>query len=104
MGVLTVPFTNHVGIYRIRPPTAGPTLGFSVNLPPSATQLQQITPEDIQQIFGADRVQVARQTEDIVRQQGEARAGLPLFPLAMFLVALVFGLEHLLSNRFYRSQ
>lgn len=104
LGVLTVPFTNHVGIYRIRPASGGATLGFSVNLPPAATQLAQINEEDIERIFGPDRVQVARETDEIVRQQGQARAGLPLFPMALCLMALVFGLEHLLSNRFYRSQ
>ncbi|MEX0792596.1 MAG: hypothetical protein WD045_05640, partial [Pirellulaceae bacterium] len=104
LGVLTVPFTNHVGVYRIRPLSGGATLGFSVNLPPAATQLAQINAEDIERIFGPERVQVARETDEIVRQQGQARTGLPLFPLALCLMALVFGLEHLLSNRFYRSQ
>ncbi len=102
-GTITIPFTSSLGTYRIRPLGGGQSTGFSVNLPPYATQTKKLTEEQLDEILGPDRYRLAKQQEQIVREQGKARLGVPLFPWLMLIVVIVFGLENVLANRFYRQ-
>ncbi|MEW4455425.1 BatA domain-containing protein [Bremerella sp. JC817] len=103
-GTITIPFTSSLGTYRVRPRTGGKSSGFSVNLPPFATRMEKLTEAQLDDILGAGRYRLARQQEQIVREQGKARLGVPLFPWLMLIVVIVFGLENVLANRFYRQQ
>ncbi len=103
-GTITIPFTSSLGTYRVRPMGGGRSAGFSVNLPPLATQMQKLTQPELEDLLGPDRFHLARKQEEIVREQGMARLGVPLFPWLMVIVVIVFGLEHVLANRFYQQQ
>ncbi|MFI4876748.1 MAG: BatA domain-containing protein [Blastopirellula sp. JB062] len=103
-GLIVIPFTDQIGTYRLRPLGGGPSLGFSVNLPPFATQLSPLDPEELNQIFGADRYQVAREQSEIEREQGKARVGREFFSPLIVLVALMLAIEFALSQRFYRQE
>ena len=102
-GTITIPFTSSLGTYRVRPLSGGKSMGFSVNLPPYATRMDKLTEADLDDILGPGRYRLARQQEQIVREQGKARLGVPLFPWLMLIVVIVFGLENVLANRFYRQ-
>lgn len=103
-GTITIPFTSNLGTYRIRPLGGGASMGFSVNLPPQATRMVKLTGPELNEILGADRYRLATRQEEVVREQGQARLGVPLFPWLMMIVVIVFALEHVLANRFYQQQ
>jgi hypothetical protein len=54
-------------------------------------------------LLGADRYQLARDQEQLVRVQGRQREGREFFPFLLALVAATLVLEQLLANRFYRD-
>ncbi|EAQ80523.1 BatA domain-containing protein [Blastopirellula marina] len=103
-GLITIPFTDQIGSYRLRPLGGGPAIGFSVNLPPYATQLIPLAAEELNGIFGADRYQVAKEQSEIEREQGKARVGREFFSPLIMLVALMLAIEFALSQRFYRQE
>lgn len=103
-GTITIPFTSSLGTYRIRPLGGGKSSGFSVNLPPFATRMEKLSETELDEVLGEGRYRLARQQEQIVREQGKARLGVPLFPWLMLIVVIVFALEHIMANRFYRQQ
>lgn len=103
-GRLTVRFTEHPGGYRLRGQQGGPVLrGFAVNLPADDTDLARVTPEQLHPALG-ERFHLAKNQEEIDRAVGSARVGSEFYPLLMAMVALIFGLEHVLANRFYRGR
>ena len=55
-------------------------------------------------MLGKDRYQLARDKDEIDRAVGNDRIGSEFYPLLVTLVALVLGLEHVLSNRFYKKE
>lgn len=99
--------TDRPGNYRVR--AGGETSeirlnrGFSVNLPPEASDLTRIDKDGLAKIFGEFDFRLARSREQVVRDIGENRVGRELFPLLILLVAMVLGAEHILANRFYRQ-
>jgi hypothetical protein len=76
--------------------------GFSSNIPAAATSLARIKPDELNAILGAGRFRLAHGREEIDRNVSAGRIGRELYPLLIFLVALVLGAEYLLANRFYR--
>ncbi|PQO47721.1 BatA domain-containing protein [Blastopirellula marina] len=103
-GLIIIPFTDQIGTYRLRPLGGGPSLGFSVNLPPYSTQLSPLAPEELNEIFGVDRYQLAKEQSEIEREQGKARVGREFFSPLILLVALMLAMEFALSQRFYRQE
>ena len=101
-GRLTLPFTTAPGAYRLKGIDEEQLLGFSVNLPLEASDLTRADGARLDAVLGKDRYQLARETADIVREQGEARVGREFFPLLALLLVGVLGVEALLANRFYR--
>lgn len=101
-GRLTLPFTSAPGAYRLKGIDAELLLGFSVNLPLEASDLTRADRARLDAVIGKDRYELARETSDIVREQGEARVGREFFPLLALLLVGVLGVEALLANRFYR--
>ena len=77
--------------------------GFSSNLSQRETDLTRASQDDVDLVLGAGRYQIATEQDEIERQQGTARKGQEFFPLLMLLALAVMGVEHLLSNRFYKG-
>ena len=72
--------------------------GFAVNLPESASQLTRLDRDALDELLGADRYHYARSQDEIVLGVGEARLGREFYPFLLPLIALILGLEHLLSK------
>jgi hypothetical protein len=104
-GRLTVSTTAAPGTYRLKGDQQSPIArGFSVNLPERATLLQRITRQQLDELLGADRYQLARDRVQIEREQGNQRSGREFFPLLLVVLTITLMLEHLLANRFYRDR
>ena len=101
-GRLTVKFTEEVGPYRLKGDQGGPVIrGFSVNGHTHESQLARVTREQLDQLLGENRYQLARGRNEIEFGVRQKRLGQEFFPLLMLLVAIVLALEHVLANRFY---
>ena len=101
-GQLTVRFTEQVGPYRLKGDRDGPIVrGFAVNGHPHVSQLGRVTIEQLDQILGVDRYELARGRNEIEFGVRKKRLGQEFFPLLIALVAIVLALEHVLANRFY---
>jgi hypothetical protein len=101
---LRLPHAATPGTYRLKATDDGALRGFSVNLPVEASDLKRAQPQALDGVLGAGHYKVARQKEEIVREQGQQRMGREFFPLLALLLACVLGLEALLANRFYRAE
>ncbi len=97
-------FTDYPGQYRLKGVQSPVLRGFSVNLPESSTDLQRMELDELDGILGPDRYQLATQKDEIQRQQGTTRRGQEFYPLLMLMLLVVFGVEYLMSNRFYQSR
>ncbi len=101
---LTISTTDAPGIYRLRGVREGPVVrGFAANLPAGASRLERTTTGQLDAVLGADRYQLARDQEQLVRVQGRQREGREFFPLLVIGAAAILVLEQLLANRFYRD-
>ncbi|QGJ71921.1 BatA domain-containing protein [Planctomycetales bacterium 10988] len=93
--------------YQVRSSSTGEqkllSLGFSVNVPDTMSQLSRTNPEVLQETMGEDRVQIVRDQEEIVRAIGRGRTGQELMGLFAILLAFALGAEYILANRFYRT-
>ena len=103
-GELRLPFTGTPGAYRLKPTETREPLGFSVNIPASASDLTRLDKTQLDSILGKDNYKLAGEQESIVREQGQQRVGREFFPFLVFVVAMLFGLESVLANRFYRRE
>lgn len=97
--------TGELGNYRVASGGESRQLdrGFSINAAPAVTQLTRIAPEALANALPSKQVEIARTLGDVQRYVDIGRSGRELFSLAITLVALVWGAEHLLANRFYRE-
>jgi hypothetical protein len=97
--------TGELGNYRVA--SGGQTRrldrGFSINAAPAVTNLQRVAPEVLTAALPAEQMEIARTLDDVRRYVDVGRSGRELFSWAIALVALVWGSEHLLANRFYRE-
>jgi hypothetical protein len=97
--------TGELGNYRVA--SGGQTRrldrGFSINAAPAVTNLQRVAPEALTAALPAEQMEIARTLDDVRRYVDVGRSGRELFSWAIALVALVWGSEHLLANRFYRE-
>ena len=97
-------FTNTPGQYRLKGQRGETVLrGFSVNLDPVETDLTRIDPVEIDEVLGFERYQLARERNQIQRQQGTARLGQEFYPILLIMLAVTLIVEQLMSNRFYSS-
>ncbi len=99
-------FTEYPGQYRMKGVWSGSPLlrGFSVNLPASSTDLTRVEPAELDGVLGPERYQLAKQRDEIQRQQGTARVGQEFYGLLMLMMLVVFAVEYLMSNRFYAGR
>jgi hypothetical protein len=99
--------TDRIGNYRVRAGGDEGRLdrGFSVNLPPEASNLDRIDPkEHLKTVFGDFEYRLARSRDEIDRDIAMSRVGREIFPWLIVMVAVFLGLEHILANRFYREK
>ncbi len=97
-------FNDQPGHYRFRGNFDGDVVlrGFSSNLSAGATDLARLRPDELDEILGAGRYQLATQQNEIQRQQGKTRRGQEFYPLVVVLMMVILAVEFLMSNRFYR--
>jgi len=97
--------TRNLGNYRVSSGGATGQLkrGFSVNVPENVSHLQRVDSDSLIEALPAEQVRLARALEDVERYVDIGRSGQEMFPWLITLVALVWGTEHLLANRFYRG-
>lgn len=100
-------FTDRPGQYRLKEKFDGQgellLRGFSVNVPPAATNLTRLQLDQLDSFLGADRYQLARERTELERQQGTQRRGQEFYPLIVLMIAVMMAVEYLMSNRFYAS-
>ncbi|MFM7205780.1 MAG: BatA domain-containing protein [Planctomycetaceae bacterium] len=101
-GTVTVTATHLPGNYTLRAggDDGGLTKGFSVNLPPPATDFRRLPDETLAVVLGAGH-RLARSPDEIVRDVNRERVGTELFPWAIVLVALAMAADWIAANRFY---
>jgi hypothetical protein len=102
---LAVGVTDQLGNYRL---TAGGRSGrldrgFSVNAPPEVSELSRIDPAELVAALPKERVRLADELDEVEAYVNVGRSGRELYPWAIALVAIVWGAEHVLANRFYRQ-
>lgn len=100
---VTISVTEWPGNYQLRSGSdqGGFARGFSVNLPPAATQLDRLDTEQLKALLDGLPIRVARGRDQIDRSVSLGRVGLELYPFLIALVAIVLAAEHLLANRFH---
>lgn len=102
--VLNVPITDAAGNYRVQ---AGGTddgvdLGYSVNLPADGESLRRIDAAEVDRLFADVPHGTVRRFSELKREANPDRGGRELFPILICTVAVVLGIEQVLSNRFYK--
>jgi len=102
---IQIPFTQRPGSYRLKGIQDGPIVrGFSVNVPEQYSDLQRLTQTALERRLNGIDFQVARSRHEIEFGVRQRRVGQEFYPLLLVLFAIVFFLEHLMSNRFYGHQ
>ncbi|MEZ6047974.1 MAG: hypothetical protein R3C11_20840 [Planctomycetaceae bacterium] len=92
-----------LGQYQIleRKNLSTPYFAYSLNIDETESNLEQITTDDLDQLLGSERYQIARSTEELTRQVGLGRIGQEMFPIVLALLFAFFWGEHFIANRFY---
>ena len=100
---IAVSRTSEPGNYRLRSGGAKATLdtGFSVRLSGDAMNLRRIDSDRLDQTFGKDKYKLARTPQEIEQSIVRKRIGQDLYELAILLLAVLFAVEYVVSNRFY---
>lgn len=99
---VSMPFTELPGTYRLRSKNDGKLpCGFSVNLAPSTTRLERISLPDVDRLLGPGRARMAKNEAEIVREMDEVRMGREFYPFLLPVLAVILGVEYVVSNRFY---
>lgn len=75
--------------------------GFSSNLTMATTNLTRLRPEELDEFLGQGRYELAKQQDEVQRQQGTTRRGQEFYPLVVIMMLVIMGVEFLMSNRFY---
>jgi len=103
--VISVTSTELPGNYRLQAGGAaeGSDLGFSVNLPPDVSRLEQVSPEQLKTVFGETPFRLAHNRDEIDRSVSAGRVGQELFPYLIVLLAVILACEQVVSNRFYQD-
>lgn len=102
---LAVSVTEELGNYRLTAGGDAKTLdrGFSVNAAPDVSKLDRIDPATLVAALPKERVRLADSLDEVEAYVNVGRSGRELYPWAIALVAMVWGAEHVLANRFYRQ-
>ncbi len=102
---LRIPWTDAPGQYRLKGIRDTKVLrGFSVNLAAGESDLSRITTTRLDMLLGEDRYQLARDLDQLERQQGTQRSGREFYPYLVIVLVVLLAVEQVLANRFYGSQ
>jgi hypothetical protein len=103
---LAVSVTDELGNYRLTAGGASQRLnrGFSVNADGMVSDLTRCDPKKLTAALPKDRFRLAENLEAVEEYVDVGRSGRELFPWMIGLVAIIWGAEHLLANRFYREE
>lgn len=101
-GVIVPGIPLLAGNYWLRG-SGGQRYGYSANLPPSATDLARVGEERLDAVLGVENYQLVRNRDDVQWAEGETSDSRPLYAGVMLVVAGLFLLEQILSNRFYQQ-
>ncbi|HVJ66641.1 MAG TPA: hypothetical protein VM510_01585, partial [Caulifigura sp.] len=101
--VLSTSETRELGHYNVTSPGQPPLTGFSVNASPGESDLSRVTDEQLEEMLGKGRFQVARSLEEIKADVNTSHLGKEVFPLILLLCIVVFCGEHFVANWFYDS-
>ncbi len=91
-------YTIQEGIDQLRPVT-----GFCTNLAPSECDLTRATKEQLDELLGAERYQLARSIDELKANIRSSDLGQEVFPILLVVLIVVFSGEHLVANRFYEE-
>lgn len=83
--------------------SSSPLAGFSLNPSGSEADLTRLTEQQLDDVLGEDRYQLARTTEELQQQIDTTDLGQEVFPVLLLLLVVAFCGEHLIANRFYDS-
>jgi hypothetical protein len=104
--VLVVDDADQLGHYEIvsTDETVQFASGFSANLSPGESDLTRVTREQLDELLGAQRYEVATSIEELERKVEYGRIGLEMFPFVLLVLIAVFCIEHLTANYFYEAE
>jgi hypothetical protein len=88
------------GVHWIRGDDQG--LGFTVNLPRERLAPRRVEEAELEQLFGNEQYRRIQSLEEMEWSSGDGSQGVSLWSPIMLLALLVFLLEQVLGNRFYR--
>lgn len=94
------------GAYELIPDQADASIetGFTVNIPAAESDFTRLQVGELEQFFGPQRYQVARNIEELERQVNQGRFGKEVYPIVLALLLLAFCGEHFIANHFYQSE
>ncbi len=75
--------------------------GFSVNPPSAESDLTRLTKEELDERFGEEKYEVAKDIGELKHDITTADIGQEVFPMLLMLVVVIFVGEHIVANRFY---
>lgn len=104
--LLTIPEVNDLGAYNLKQADDAASIvsGFSVNPPPGESDFTRVSNEELDQMLGEGRYQVARSIGELQEEINIADLGRELFPLILAAAVLIFVGEHFLANWFYDDE
>ena len=102
---LTISRTDAIGVYTLLEGADAlrPLTGFSVNLPSTECDLTRLTANDLNEMLGPDRYQLARSIDELKNNIRTSDLGQEVFPILMVLLLVLFCGEHLVANWFYEE-
>lgn len=93
------PYTLIEGLDNARPLT-----GFSANLHSEECNLTRLTTDEINEMLGPARYQLARSIEELKSHIRSSEIGQEVFPILLVVLIVFFCGEHLVANRFYEEE
>ena len=105
-GARTIPFrASFPGNYTAALTESGGTrrVGFSVNLDPSESELERMTPEEIRKAIPGSVVVSRLSDRRVGEARGPTRGAREIFDIALVLAVAVLALEEYVANRFYKE-
>ncbi|MBX3444679.1 MAG: BatA domain-containing protein [Planctomyces sp.] len=99
---ITIDDTREVGHYELVSLGRNEPLGgFSVNANPAESNLVRLTAEQLDELLGQGKYQVARTLDEIKTAVNVTDLGKEVFPLVLLLAIVAFVGEHFVANWFY---
>jgi hypothetical protein len=101
---LTIDDADRLGHYDLAPSgNAAGVAGFSINLPADESDFTRLSEDQLNELLGEGKYQVARDIAELKADINMADIGKEVFPIVLLLCILAFCGEHLVANRFYEA-